>query len=108
MPTRRVITILLLAWTLGLGLIQAGVQPVYGLQAEKVPACSSGCEEGSGLTQENCLVVCMVWCAMPAFSAVSETADMAGAPALAGPALGFEDFEGQVRSLRPLLPPPRG
>lgn len=108
MPTRRVITILLLAWTLGLGLIQAGVQPVYGLQAEKVPACSSGCEEGNGQTQENCLVVCMVWCALPAFNAVSETDAMTCAPASAGRALGFEDFEGQVRHPRPLLPPPRG
>ena len=108
MPIRRVITILLLAWTLGLGFIQAGVQPVYGLQAEKVPACASGCGEESGLLPENCLVVCMVWCAMPAFSAVSETDGPVCAPAAIARNMGFENFEGQVRHPRPLLTPPRG
>lgn len=108
MPARRIITTLLLAWTLGLGFIQAGVQPLYGLRMDKVPACSSGCEEESGVPQENCLPVCLIWCAMPGFSAMSEADAVACAPAGVGQALDIENFEGQVRHSRPPLPPPRG
>jgi hypothetical protein len=105
--TRRLIAILLLTWTLALGLVKSGVQPVYAMRQEMVPACADGCDRGAESTGQNCLAVCMVWCAIPGFSAVSESDSPAFGPELAGPALGFEHFRGLVRHQRPPLPPPR-
>ena len=107
MANRRLFTILLLAWTIGLGFIQAGVRPVYVLREESVPACSAGCTtEQQEAARENCLAVCMVWCAMPGFSAVSESEASAWGPVGKGCALEFDHFQGLTRNMPPLLPPP--
>jgi len=108
--TRTLLTKLLLIWSLGLGLIEAGVQPAYDLRRELVPACSdssAGCGEQKGRTKENCLAVCLVWCATPGFNALSEAEPQAIAPPAAGRLPRWEDFQGQTRTARPLLPPPK-
>lgn len=110
MATRRLISLLLLTWTLGLGFIQAGVQPVW--TPRLVPAgagCDAGCpEETTPVAPEDCVAVCLAWCAAPGFHAVSETESAGGGPDIAGRSLRADDLQGEVRSMRPLLPPPRG
>jgi hypothetical protein len=108
MAPRRLVTILLLTWTFGLGLIEAGVQPAYRMRREMIPACSAGCpEDQEPAVAPDCLVVCMVWCATPGFNAVSEGAPVDQEPAFAGRTLRLAHWVGEIRTQRPPLPPPR-
>jgi hypothetical protein len=111
-PNRRAITILLVAWALGLGLVQASARPVYQLRP-LVIAAATGCGqvECAGADDAsragNCLAVCLAWCAAGSFAAVSEGDAGRFAPATTARAIGFEHFHGAVRRPRPPLPPPR-
>lgn len=108
--SRRLLTVLLLAWTLGLGFVQAGVQPVWTVRLVPVCAdCDGGCPAATApVAPEDCVAVCLAWCAAPGFHAVSETESAAGGPDAPGRLSHAVDLHGVVRSLRPLLPPPRG
>ncbi len=105
----RVITILLLAWTLGLGFMQAGTRPAYEMRPVLIETCcETGCPSAQpAATAENCLAVCMTWCATTGFNAVSEAEAARFGPDVAGRTLAVEHFLGQTRNPRPLLPPPR-
>lgn len=105
----RAITILLLAWTLGLGFVEAGVRPAYEMRPVIVQACcDAGCPaEQPVATPENCLAVCMTSCASAGFNAVSEAEGAVIGPGPSGRVLALEHFRGQTRNPRPLLPPPR-
>jgi hypothetical protein len=101
---------LLLLWSIGLGLIEAGVQPAYDLRRELVPACSDnsvGCGGPEGRARESCLAVCLVWCVMPGFNALTEAEPQTIAPPSTGRVQRWANYRGQTRSARPLLPPPK-
>ncbi|HWA26740.1 MAG TPA: hypothetical protein VG734_13865 [Lacunisphaera sp.] len=110
MITRALLTRLLLVWSLGLGLLQAGARPAYEFRPERVPACADcdkGCEGMEQMPAKDCQAVCLVWCVTPGFNALAEAEAHPVLLTAPGPAPRWVDFHGPTRSARPLLPPPR-
>jgi hypothetical protein len=104
---RSLLTQLLLAWSLGLGLIQGGLQPAFAPRPEMMSACSAGCDDSRPPARDNCLAVCLAWCTTPGFNALNEAEPIALGSIEGGRLLRWEDFQGQTRTARPLLPPPK-